>query len=496
MSNYAHLKRQFIRELIESGGSTVEVADERLVATVPQPILKQWLKSFYSSRRMQQVPAQPRLLNHFKVGADPEFALIHESGKVVHAENWGLQAGLCFGADNNGRLVELRPKPSRFVLLVVASMLQELRWLSRSIPPASGWKAGAWTGHDGLGGHIHFGRKQEISVEAEVRALAKLCTILSASEMFSIDEIHSRQGNTSYGNPLDMRRQRHGYEYRALPSWLSSPWLSYLTLVLAKLVVFSPGLLASAPTRLSSKAARNWIRNILAMFKDLDDDARIAFLALDVWGLPRHDALSKDLRAHWGIAGLETDSEPRLLPQEISPPSQAVEELFNYLMLGRPISTMRPTEEPNWTPNRQIAGFIACQSAISTVRAPGIGEAVWDLLIPNELSFTLRYNSGSEGQPSIHLTTEMVEMMGSRFKRLCERFPRVRFTQEGSSKWCGLLIHKYYLTQERLSETRELLRCGLLPLATFSNYKSFNFQSWRLPAVKEAGRKSVLLYTG
>ena len=75
------------------------------------------------AERPNAVPAVPRLLNHFKLGADPEFAFLNE-GKQHSAHDFGLRAGLCFGADNNGRLVELRPRASRYAVEVVGQHSQ------------------------------------------------------------------------------------------------------------------------------------------------------------------------------------------------------------------------------------------------------------------------------------------------------------------------------------------------------------------------------------
>src|SRR5947209_1620987 len=55
-----------------------------------------------------RVPVSPRLINHFPVGADPELVFTNLENEQVPAVNFRLSAGLSFGMDNNGRLVELR----------------------------------------------------------------------------------------------------------------------------------------------------------------------------------------------------------------------------------------------------------------------------------------------------------------------------------------------------------------------------------------------------
>src|SRR5438105_15380826 len=149
--NYSDYKRDFIFQLAKSGDCSPNIADPLILSAVPEALRTKWMERFYTATRPEKVPTQPRLLNHFKLGADPEFAIARQVGpqnEIFYAEQLQLIAGLCVGADNNGRLVELRPAPSRFALEVVASMLSELRWLAVIRPKTAtlNWKAGAYTG--------------------------------------------------------------------------------------------------------------------------------------------------------------------------------------------------------------------------------------------------------------------------------------------------------------------------------------------------------------
>src|SRR5581483_8667143 len=102
-----------------------------LGCAVSEQILESWLK------RLQKLPEfgpQRRYVNRFKVGADPEFVFVssgltRDEDSRVDAHHLGLQQGPAFGADNNGRLAEIRPHPSRSALRVCASILSTLRWM-------------------------------------------------------------------------------------------------------------------------------------------------------------------------------------------------------------------------------------------------------------------------------------------------------------------------------------------------------------------------------
>ena len=160
-----------------------------------------------------------RHLNHFCVGSDPEFSFATPTGDRVEARNCGLMVGLAAGCDQNERLVELRPWPSVSVVEHVAGILTTLGWMQRvygsTIFPFI-WRAGAFFGGDGMGGHVHFGRKRPTRAE-EVAALDGLARVFRVTGLFPVEEWDRRvKGDRLgqiYGAPGDFRIQRHGYEY-------------------------------------------------------------------------------------------------------------------------------------------------------------------------------------------------------------------------------------------------------------------------------------------
>src|SRR6266446_1625709 len=162
-------------------------------------------------------PKTPRLCNRFKLGADPEFTFQGKDGSYIYAENLGLTTLTGFGCDMSGRQAEIRAYPSRFALEVVASIADSLRWMGgveNGVTLGLNWQATAFNGKDGCGGHIHFGRRRP--------------------------QLRERQTLTPghYGKAGDIRVTNHGYEYRTPSTPLSSPWLTYFTLVVNKLMVY------------------------------------------------------------------------------------------------------------------------------------------------------------------------------------------------------------------------------------------------------------------
>ncbi|MCR8641625.1 hypothetical protein NV379_03050 [Paenibacillus sp. N1-5-1-14] len=176
----------------------------------------------------------------FLLGADPEFLLMNEQGKVVAASNYMERAGEvgCDAIVLRGQrlilpLAELRPEPSaeprelvrnlRRTMLVAAEIIdnQALKWIAGGMP-VKGFP---------LGGHIHFS-----GVMLQSSLLRTLDNYL-ALPLFMIENDLDLRRRPRYGSLGDFRRQPHGgFEYRTLPSWLGSPTVTKGVLALAKLI--------------------------------------------------------------------------------------------------------------------------------------------------------------------------------------------------------------------------------------------------------------------
>src|SRR5258708_205057 len=85
---------------------------------VPPTKLDKWFNHLL--RVPREFTPQRRYVNRFKIGADPEFIFTCvDSLTRMDAKIFALQQGLAFGMDNNGRLTEIRPYPSRSAMEVV-----------------------------------------------------------------------------------------------------------------------------------------------------------------------------------------------------------------------------------------------------------------------------------------------------------------------------------------------------------------------------------------
>jgi hypothetical protein len=288
-------------------------------------------------------PRTPRLMNRFSLGADPEFVFHDTKGLYVYAENMGLNTRRGFGCDMAGRQAEIRAFPSRFALEVVASIVDSLRWMAYVHPELLSlkWIAPAFNGHDGCGGHIHFGRRRP-NRDQEIKTLDATLKSLLSIGVFNTDKFASRKADKKHGYGLwgDIRLQAHGYEYRTISTELASPWLMYFVLVINKLTLMGGKLLKPGED----------VVNLLKAFADRDDDAAIALQAFRVWGLP--EETEKNFLPNWGInhlAGLIPPSLTRyFFPSTIRPEGQTCVEVFDYLVHGAtlPKRTPKPTWEP------------------------------------------------------------------------------------------------------------------------------------------------------
>jgi hypothetical protein len=350
---------------------------------VPERLVKRWEDLWMNPIPLTCIPANPRLMNHYALGADPEFSLISK-GTYYKATDFGLSAGRAFGADNNGRLVELRPMPSKFALDVVASLLAELQWAARLTNglAALDWISVPYDQQDGLGGHVHFARKRcEEDRDADVMGLNNIFALLIRAGVFNQKLCELRLNRAHYGKYGDVRVQNHGYEYRTFPTWLNSPWLAFLALVLAKISVYDPTLTGGLAAHGCDNevAAKSTIFNLLRYYQTFDDDVRIAFNAYKVHGFPQQTML--DFKSEWGIRLGEGKLEPMIwYPAMIEPLSCHREAVFEYLFHKKAIPFILGA--PNWEGHHIPEGYFSLFETSSTLRQVGIGEIISNLVCP------------------------------------------------------------------------------------------------------------------
>jgi hypothetical protein len=375
---YQTQREAFKRLMIQQGVSGHSQLEQALPfgCDAPGRLVDRWLDGMLTVP--EEFSSQRRYVNRFKLGADPEFVFVAQ-GDRKDAKSFSLQQGLAFGMDNNGRLVEIRPSPSRSAVNVVASILATLRWLAVLYPKTLlyEWTAGAYICGDGIGGHVHFGRKRP-NRDLEVRALDSIEIELEALKMYPALEVARRRQpdshNQTYGKLGDIRQQIHGYEYRTFPSWLDSPELAFLTITLSKLAVHNPGLVQGyVPLNMDRSCQR--MRNLLAYYKDVDDDARLALKIL-AKKIPTH--AGGDFKKRWGIEqGTIISPTVQFIPSSIKPSSRDVQEMFDYLRDGKVLGMRVPT--PTWGPLVPPADYTMTIHGVNTYQAKGLGELLWDV---------------------------------------------------------------------------------------------------------------------
>lgn len=297
-----------------------------------------WFNKLYRTPSFEPNPAHMRLVNRFSIGADPEYAFISPRGDMAYAtEHFGLNAGACFGADANCRLAELRAAPSRSALRVTASLLKAMRLLVYAVPSTCDyqWVAYPYIKRDGVGGHVHFGRRR-VTRAVEVRALDNLADLLREVGVFDARGWTDRYRQTPYGRYGDVREQPFGYEYRTCPTCLGSPWQTFLVLTAAKLTTHS---CVNFPTQNVSS-----LRTLLAVYKAFDDDALLAWKVLQREGPPVQTF--SDFRSLWGLPmnRYKAPQATKFVAPFMAPASEEeVAELYTHLAKGVPLAFNPPT---------------------------------------------------------------------------------------------------------------------------------------------------------
>lgn len=230
------------------------------------------------------------------IGADPEFVLLSQSGKVVPASRY-FEPHAAAGSDSavvsgvlRWPIAELRPAPAREPRVVasrVRGLLAAAARRAAGAPPMR-WLAGAAPVRGlPLGGHLHL--SGAMLTGERLRALDNAVAL----PLRLLEPPGAGRRRPRYGSLGDFRPKAHGgFEYRTPPSWLVSPTLARGTLALAKV---------------AAEHSRE-----LAAHRPLDDDAmRDAFYADDrAKLLAGADRIYRALRATSGYAKYQGDIDP------------------------------------------------------------------------------------------------------------------------------------------------------------------------------------------
>jgi hypothetical protein len=485
LGDYSPVKYQeqheaFKRLMIQQGIYRLEQLNQALPfgCSVPAPKIDKWLN------RLLELPTefcgQRRYVNRFKLGADPEFVFSH-GGERTDARLLQLQQGLAFGMDNNGRLTEIRPYPSRSALNVTASILAALRWMAILYPKtlAYDWCAGAWICGDGVGGHVHFGRKRP-GRDVEVKALDVLEDELLAVNAYPCKEVmRRRQGdgrNHPYGLPGDIRLQLHGYEYRTFPSWLDSPELAFLTITLAKLVVQNPALTQGYVVLPSVDRHFQRIKNLLAYYKDVDDDARLA-LKMITKKFPIH--AGGDFKKRWGIGdGMASTTKITCIPQSVKPDREDIEEMFEYLAGNRILWSRVP--KPTWNPLNPPNGYVMAIHDVNTHGAKGLGELVWDVCRHESFDYVLGNNRDMQRGLYFVIPRNLAKTLPVGWQKFCGG----KVTVGGD----GRIIYSSEKTREAATfhECRRLLLETVFPFWQVGKVKPDSYDQWKAGLAKRS----------
>lgn len=474
--NFRDEKRRLIQEVVANcveEKDFLTFANKQGVNASPKMLAK-WKDRFFTAQQSTFV-TEPKLINRFMVGADPEFAFLQKAyvktygisaDAYIHAKTLGMSVAEPFGADLSGRQAEVRAHPSRFVLEVVASLCDTLRWMTAAYPANDYfWYAGAMIGADGCGGHIHIGRRRPGHMDA-IKCLDKLTSIM-IYEKIGIDSsgAQKRAAATLYGRSGDFRTQPHGYEYRTMPTWLSTPLTAYLTMTWAKLAVLHD--IRDFKIDIKTNTGYTMLRNLLRAYADRDDDARLALGALNLFGIPRFDIA--DFKQNWGIPTNPAAIDPgrHYFPNTIRPVESTVRDVFEYLTKGAPLPKALPA--PNWDPFKLPDNVHKLQML---QRTPGIGEVSAGLVSHGVcVSISTGYKPGAIMlQYGKNINLPIVEIKAFAQKLSSIKLIRAEFSPTQGDITVNLpknIAVQYHADNKVVSDVRTLLsKSGLFPITT------------------------------
>ncbi len=238
----------------DQGQVTVDVggngrATVRSVSGTPHPLTEEGERRLAeaAARRAELLAAESRRPPAATLGADPEFVLLTQDGRVVPASRY-FPPGAAAGSDSvvvrgvrRWPLAELRPDPAPEPAALTAALRRLLARASRRVGDAPFiWRAGALPVPGlPLGGHIHL--SGVAPTPERLRALDNAVAL----PLRLLEPPGAARRRPRYGALGDFRRKAHGgFEYRTPPSWLVSPTLACGVLALAKIAAEAPARIA------------------------------------------------------------------------------------------------------------------------------------------------------------------------------------------------------------------------------------------------------------
>lgn len=223
----------------------------------PHPAVDEALGAAYGAaiaRLAAVYGGDPGPLTEATLGADPEFALATEDGKMLYASRYVPYRGEV-GYDRQSwerrgtvyPLAEIRPAPTPSPLVLTNNVAKALRKARELLPTArTRWLAGSHPlTRVPTGGHVHVS-----GVPLTTPLLQALDTYVAIPFMLLEKRTRAKQRRRRYGRLGEFRRKEHGgFEYRTLPSWLVSPAATRAALCLVKTVATEWPRLAASPLR-------------------------------------------------------------------------------------------------------------------------------------------------------------------------------------------------------------------------------------------------------
>jgi hypothetical protein len=431
-----------------------------------------------------------RRLNHFCIGSDPEFCFAADENMKQAAYNVGLRTGLAAGCDQNERLVELRPWPSTSVIEHVAGILTTLRWLYRvyghNVTRYS-WRAGAFFAGDGIGGHVHFGRKRPTRPE-EVSALDGLAKLFTATGLFPIDEWNRRvrgdELRQRYGDYGDFRVQQHGYEYRTLPSWLQSPTIAFTVLTASKLVVLDPEITHSwFDLEWGREHAQDQLRGLAKYFRSRDDDAYLLYHVLTANGnMPFEVIHGADFKAAWGIpqAATNTLEAEFILPSSIKPHASEVEEVTQHLLSGAAIQFKKIA--PSFV-HQVPQGYVWAPSTVHPNRRSGFGDLLHNLVTAGK--HAIHWGYSNEGRPLFG--GRIIDSTTTAERNMLTQYCNPHFSYDDASQ---ITVTKALCQTSTIGGLRGILiHSGIFPIWTVDMVQPDSLTRWEADRVKQLKTK-------
>jgi hypothetical protein len=231
------------------------------------------------------------------------------------------------------------------------------------------------------------------------------------------------------------------------------------------------------------------VKNFLAKYQCLDDDARVAYVALNRLGFPRF--VGGDFKGRWGLnysAETQPPDMPKIFPSAITPSEENLCEMFHHLSQGSAIAPVVP--RPTWKAELP-KGYVSSLAHTETHHVGGLGEILVDAV---EHESEMMFVGPCDGNTPVRISSELAKKLPKGWQDTISKAAgeTLKVVVDPPQGFNQIRINNVWRTAQKLPFMKRVMFCGVFPVWRSSEVTEGSLEAWKTtPNV--SGCKSKIL---